>query len=219
MKSVLLTRSESANNSFKQALADYNYEFLDCSLIDYQLQPIDFSILEDYKDVIITSNFAANNLPQAPSDVMYAWVVGAKSARILESKGYKIRFCAPDAITLKQQIPAEIYENTIYLSSNHITVNMPLHITRQIFYNVSYLESLSKEQILRYKKGVDYILLYSENCAKTLMKLILENDLLNYLENTTIIAISSKIEMVVKSHFRNRVVCSGDDLILKYLKK
>ncbi len=219
MKSVLLTRSKSANNSLKKSLADCNYELLDCSLIDYQLQPVDFSILEDYTDIVITSNFAANNIPDAPRAGMYAWVVGAKSAQILESKGYKIRSFAKDALTLKHQIPVEIYENTIYLSSDKITVNMPMHITRQIFYNVSYLESLSKEQILRYKQGVDYILLYSENCAKTLVKLLLESDLLNYLESTTILAISSKVEKVMKHHFRNRVVCSGADLILEYLKK
>ncbi|MDA9163574.1 hypothetical protein N9N97_01695 [Rickettsiaceae bacterium] len=219
MKSVLLTRSESANNSLKKSLADCNYELLDCSLIDYQLLPIDSSILENYTDIIITSNFAANNIPDAPNGGMHAWVVGAKSAQILESKGYKIRFFAQDALTLRAQIPTEIHENTIYLSSNHITVNMPLHITRQIFYNVSYLESLSKEQILRYKQGVDYILLYSENCAKTLVKILLENNLLNYLENTTILAISSKVDRVVKHQFCNRVVCSGADLILEYLKK
>ena len=150
---------------------------------------------------------------------MYAWVVGTKSAKILEEKGYNIKFMALNAESLKEQIPEEIYENTIYLSGNHITVNMPQQVARRIFYKVTYRESLSQEQILRYKQGIDYILIYSENCAKTLIKLLLKSNLMNYLENTTYIAISSKVEKVIKHHFRNTQICQGDDLMLEYLEK
>jgi len=95
---------------------------------------------------------------------------------------------------------------------------MPMHITRKIFYKVLYREFLSNKQLLRYKQGVDYVLLYSENCAKTLVKLLLENDLMNYLENTTYIVISSKVEKVIKSHFQKTEIRQGTDLILEYLE-
>jgi len=218
-KSVLLTRSKSVNAELKQSLEKHKYELLECSLIDYELQPFDLSEFHGFQNIIITSFFAANKLPDAPVNSMDAWVVGVKSAKILEAKGYKIKFISPDAETLKRQIPEEIYHDSIYPSSDQITVNMPLHITRKVFYKVSYKDSLSNEQLLRYKQGIDYVLLYSENCAKTLVKLLLENDLMNYLENTTCIAISSKVERVVKRHFRNTQICHGADLMLEYLEK
>lgn len=219
MKSVLLTRSESANIQLKVELDKLGYESLECSLIDYELQNFNPLELNNYTDVIITSIFAANNLPVAPSTGLSAWVVGEKSAMILEKKGYKVKFFAKDADTLKRQIPSDIYENTLYLSSDHIMVNMPIAVSRRIFYKVTYRESLSSSQILRYKQGIDYILLYSRNCANTLVKLILETNLVNYLESTTIIAISSKVKVEVQQYFSNVVVCPGADSMLEYLKK
>ncbi len=218
-KSVLLTRSDSANAQLKERLQQYDYELLECSLIEYELQQIDLSELEKFTDLVITSFFAASSLPSVPSKGMHVWVVGTKSAKIIGEKGYNIKFIAQSAESLKKQIPEEIYENTIYLSGNHITVNMPAPIMRRIFYKVTYRESLSQKQILRYKQGINYILIYSENCAKTLIKLLLENNLMNYLENTTYIAISSKVEKVIKHHFRNTQICQGDDLMLEYLEK
>ena len=219
MKSVLLTRSESANIQLRAELDKLGYELLECSLIDYELQDFDPLELNNYTNIIITSIFAANNIPSAPSKGMLAWVVGEKSAMILEKKGYKIKFFARDAETLKKQIPSYIYENTLYLSSDHITTNMPTAVSRRIFYKVTYRESLSSSQILRYKQGIDYILLYSRNCANTLVKLILETDLVNYLESTTVIAISSKVKVVVQQYFSNIMVCPGADSMLEYLKK
>ena len=219
IKSVLLTRSNSANAWLKERLQQYDYELLECSLIKYELQPVNLLELKNFTDLIITSFFAASMVPPAFSTGMHAWVVGTKSAKMLEEKGYDIKFVATSAESLKQQIPETIYETAIYLSSDHITIDMPEEIVRKIFYKVTYRKSLSQEQILRYKKGIDYVLIYSENCAKTLIKLLLENNLMNYLENTTYIAISSKVEKVIRNHFRNTQICQGDDLMLKYLEK
>jgi uroporphyrinogen-III synthase len=218
MKSVLLTRSELLNTELRERLKNYKYELLECSLLKYNLQP--FDILEFYKfqNVLVTSIFVAYELPKLQDRAMDAWVVGIKSAKILESKCYRIKFVAPDAENLKRQIPEDIYLSTIYPSSDHISVKMPVHITRKIFYKVLYRESLSNEQLLRYKQGIDYVLLYSENCAKTLVKLLLENDLINSLKNATYIAISSKVEKVIRNYFQKTEILQGTDLILKYLK-
>ena len=217
-KSVLLTRSESANFWLKEQLKKMGFETLECSLIDYELQEFSISELENYTDIIITSFFAASNVPVAPFAGMNAWVVGIKSAVELEKKGYKIQFVTADAQTLKKQIPEAIHDSVVYISGNYITVNMPINITRKILYKVTYREFLLQEQKVRYKQGIDYILLYSENCAKTLIKLLAENDLVNYLENATILAISSKVESVVESYFSKRAICYGTDSMLKYLE-
>ncbi len=220
MKSILLTRSKLANIQLKTKLNNLGYESLECSLIDYELQKFNPLELNNYTDIIITSIFVANNIPSAHSKGMFAWTVGEKSALILEKKGYKIKFFARDAKTLKNQIPSDIYENTLYLSSDHVTTNMPATVFRRIFYKVTYRKSLSSSQILRYKQGVDYILLYSRNCANTLVKLILQTDLVNYLENTVVIAISSKVKEVLQQYFNNIMVCpAGADSMLKYLTK
>ena len=141
IKSVLLTRSNLANAWLKERLQQYDYELLECSLIKYELQPINLLELKDFTDLIITSFFAASKIPPASFTGVNAWVVGTKSARILEEKGYNIKFVATSAESLKQQIPETIYETAIYLSSDHITVDMPEQIVRKIFYKVTYLSS------------------------------------------------------------------------------
>ena len=96
---------------------------------------------------------------------------------------------------------------------------MPLGVTRKILYKTIYLKLLSENEITRYKQGIDYIVLYSENCAKTLLKLLIENNLMNYLGNTTYIAISSKVARVFERVFKNVVVCHDSDSMLKYIEK
>ncbi len=218
-KSVLLTRSKSANKELKEKLGSENFDFVECNLIKYKLFPVDAEYINKFSDLIITSNFAANNIPDAPRPYMSVWVVGQKSASELENKGYKVEFYASSADNLKKQFPEKLYKTMLYLSGYHITVNMPLGITRKILYKTKYLESLSIKQVTRYKQGIDYIVLYSENCAKTLLKLLVENNLVNYLENTTIIAISSKVGKVLEQVFKNVVVSHGSDSMLKHIEK
>jgi uroporphyrinogen-III synthase len=219
MKSVLLTRAKEFNEQLQGRLRQLDYEVLECDLIEYDLQPLNLSEFITYDHLLITSFFAASKLPDAPRSNMTVWVVGMKSAKLLASKGYKVGFYAESAESLRRNIPESIFTDMLYLSSDYITVSMPPAIKRQIFYKVKYRASLSDSQIARYKQGLDYILLYSENCAKTLIKLLLENDLLNSLENTTFLVISSKVENIVKSHFVNIEICGGNDLMLEYLEK
>jgi len=238
-QSYLLTRSESANSSLRGHIAYDGGEVFECNLIDYELSQFDDSILDEYTDLVVTSPFAANNIPRANSNCRYAWVVGVFSRDILESRGYKIRFCAPDASSLKKELQSlwpsisskaqrSALRNgklsgkgvkAIYLSSNNITLEMPLFVKRKVFYNVLYKKSLSETEIKRFKHGVDYILLYSENCAKTLLQLLQENDLLKYLKKTTIVAISSKVGNVLEGYVKNIKICDGSEGINDFVEK
>ncbi|GAB4163246.1 MAG: palindromic element RPE1 domain-containing protein [Rickettsiaceae bacterium] len=217
-KSVLLTRSNIANMELREQLSDKNLEFLECSLIDYKLNNVTAEYINIFSGLVITSNFAARNVPKPLKDAMPVWVVGEKSADMLRKKGYHIQFCAPSAELLRGHIPSHLPKGVLYLSGNHISVEMPEFVTRKVIYEVTYLNALSREQVLRYKQGIDYILLYSENCAKTLLRLLVENNLLNYLENTTIIAISSKVGSVFGNNFKNVVVAHSSELVVKYIK-
>jgi len=218
-KSVLLTRSKLANNELKEKFISQDFDFLACNLIKYKLFPVKAEYINQFSDLIITSNFAANNIPDAPRANMPVWVVGEKSANILKNKGYKVEFYASSGENLKRQIPDNLYNTMLYLSGEYITVNMPFGITRKILYKTIYLESLSEKDVIRYKEGIDYIVLYSENCAKTLLKLLVENNLVNYLEKTTCIAISSKVARVFEQVFKNVVVCHDSDSMLKHIEK
>jgi uroporphyrinogen-III synthase len=216
-RSVLLTRSNAANSVLKQQLRNYDFDFVDCSLITYETLPFEKSILNSYSDLIITSHFAASNLPDNFAN-NYVWVVGENSKSLIESKGYKVKFCASDAVKLKKQLFKDKNLKAIYLSGNNITVKMPSNIKRIIFYNTYYKEFLLKSEIQAIKKGIDYILLYSENCAKTLLQLLLENDLVEYLENTTIVAISFKVARVMEGYCSKIENCDGSNQIIEFLR-
>jgi len=216
-KSILLTRAKSANLILKEKLLSYGFDLFECSLIEYKLLAFDISILNKYSELVITSSFAANNLPN--TDNMCAWVVGENTRNILEKKGYKIKFCAPDAITLKKELQKNAYIKAIYLSGDNITLEMPSNVSRIIFYNTIYKEFFSEFEIQRLSQGIDYILLYSENSAKTFLQLLLENGLLKNLENSTMVTISSKVANVVKGYFKNIKNCNGSNQIIEFLEK
>lgn len=219
--SIILTRSKELNeemiNEINTANQGNNYEFIECDLIEYELEIFDMSILDKFKNIIITSYYASLNMPKNNSHDIY--VVGKKSAQILKEKGYNIKCCAKNVEELKNSLPQNIYNSTIYLSGNNITTNMPDDIEHKIFYKTYYREFLLKKQTERFKKGIDYILLYSSNCAKTLIKLLINNDLLNYLENTTVIAISANVKKIVEEYFKDIQICKNNNLMIDCLQK
>ncbi len=239
-QSFLLTRSKTANATLKAKLAYAGGKVFECNLIDYELALFDESVLDEYTDLVITSPFAAKKVPINLDNTCYAWVVGEYSRDILRNKGYKIRCCAPNATELKKELQSlwpsilskasrvalrDGVENSnsgaliVYLSSNNITLEMPVFVKRKVFYNVLYKKSLSEAEIKRFKHGIDYILLYSENCAKTLLQLLLENDLLKYLEKTTIVAISSKVGNVLEGYVKNIKICDSSEGIIGFSEK
>lgn len=217
-KSILLTRSKEANDLVKNQLKKCDYKFVESNLIEYEMLDIDQTLINTYENIVITSFFLANQMPEAQVS-KNIWVVGKASAKILSDKGYNISFCGDTALSVRQNIPEDVYKDTIYLSGDQITIDMPKLVKRHIVYKVSYLQSLTNEQIEEIKKGLDYVLLYSTNCAKTLAKLLYENNLLKFLAKTTIIVISSKVGASVSSYFKKVEVKQGADSILKFLKK
>ena len=216
-KRVLLTRSKEDNKYLRRILAPKGYSCIDLSLIEHINLTFNITVLEGFTDIIITSKRAADLLP-VDEGVKNAWVVGAASADILKQKNYNIRHIAYSAHELINKIPTDIYNQTIYLSSNVISTEMPPTIKSINIYKIKYRNSLSEIEVEILKNGLDYILLYSENCAKTLIKLILENDLLKYIENSVIIAISSKVEKIVKGYLKETVTCNYPSQILDRLE-
>ncbi len=215
-KKILLTRSKEDNKYLRQTLATKGYVCMNLSLIEHINLPFNITILEGFTDVIVTSKRAANLLPI--DDVgRSAWVVGSTSAEILRQKGYNILHTAYSAVELRDKIPHDIYSSAIYLSSNIISTKMPSDIKVVNVYKVKYKNCLSDAEVQILKDAPDYILLYSENCAKTLIKLIVENHLLKYIENSVIIAISSKVGKVVEGYFKKIISCAYVPQVLEKL--
>ncbi len=217
-KKVLITRAKEDNKYLREILISKNYQSIEINLIEHVNIPFNIRILENFSDIIITSKRAANLLP-IDDGTKNAWVVGSASSEILKQKNYNIQYVAYSATELKDHLPTNIYDNMIYLSGNIISVEMPTNIKKIIIYKILYKDYLSNSEIKILKKGLDYILLYSENCAKTLINLMIKNDLLKYIENAVIIAISFKVEKVVRGYFKEIVTCVYANQILKKLEE
>ncbi|KHO03687.1 RPE1 domain protein [Rickettsia felis str. Pedreira] len=259
MKSVLLTRNIEENNETIKEISKYNLDlrYIHCPLIKYETLDFNIDILDNYSNIIITSKYAANILAgyNLKQDI---WVVGSKSKRLL---GKKVIYTAKNVEDLIKHFPPDLYEQTIYLSSNEITKDLPNKIARHIIYNVEYLNELPVSIIKEFKSNIrhlskpayrekvkgdtevlataayievredastgstyklpleakfrkmsiDFILLYSQNSAKTFLRLLLQNNLLEYLQDSLVVAISLKVANIVRPFIKNVVYCDDQN--------
>lgn len=210
-KSIWLTRSTAENQVLINKLRKYNFLLIDSPLIMYSNVDFDANILKKYSNIIITSKYAANILVDTSFRCNFkhlsAWVVGKISAEILASIDINVKFIARNVAELVDNIPENTYNSSIYLSSNEITKPLPSKITRYIIYNVKYINQIDQQTTSAINKGIDYILLYSQNCAKTLINLLVEQNLINLLLNTTVITISDKVAKEILPYFKTVLYC------------
>ncbi|WP_347938784.1 uroporphyrinogen-III synthase [Rickettsia oklahomensis] len=218
MKSVLLTRSLEENRKIIKEMSKYNLDlnYIHCTLIKYKILDFNINILDNYSNIIITSKYAAIIITKYCIN-QNIWVVGNTSKKLLENKGLKVAYTAKNVEDLIKHFPPNLYEQTIYLSSNEITKDLPNKIARHIIYNVEYLNELPISIIKEFEKNIDFILFYSQNSAKTLVKLLLQNNLLQYLQDSLVVAISLKVANIVRPFIKNVVYC--DDQNPNYIIK
>ena len=219
MKSVLLTRSQADNYDIIRALEDNdikcNFNYISSPLVKPKNLRISSNILRDYHNIIVTSKFATkilvtwsakqSSLVNNPIIKKNIWVVGNSSKLILEQNNFIIKYVAENVEDLIRNLPQAIYHQTIYLSANEITQELPNQIDRKIIYEITYANKLQK--IKELEQGVDYILLYSQNSARTLIELLIQYNLLAILSNCLIITISKKVADIIRSFTKNVVYC------------
>lgn len=239
MKSILLTRSAEDNFNVIQALEQGNsltsfwdskngivigkFKYICSPLIKYKNLEINSNVIIGYNNLIITSKFASKiliswfNQKEKLKTRFNIWVVGHSSSNLLTDNNFSVVYAAPNIDDLVKNIPKEIYKQTIYLSSNKITKNLPKAIKRQIIYEAIYANKL--DQIEEIKKGLDYILLYSQNSVKILNRLLIDNGLLPYLSNTLVISISKNVADNIRFFPKNVIYCDNGrpDQMLKLL--
>jgi len=187
-------------------MSAYNFTYIDCPLITYQDLNFEQSIISQYPDIIISSKYLAKKLPFANTK-KNIWVVGEESAKILKDKNYLIKYIANNFAQLLKALPKTSYPNMMYLSGDQITKETPKEIRRLIIYQVKYTSFLTEAQVQSIKNGIDYVLLYSYNSAKTFLKIVKTYDLLKFLENSIIIAISLKVAEILKPYFAHIIHC------------
>ncbi|WP_342269566.1 uroporphyrinogen-III synthase [Rickettsia endosymbiont of Orchestes rusci] len=214
MKYVLLTRSIEGNKETIEEIAKHNinnlgFHYIHCPLIEYKNLNLSPEILGNYSNIIITSKYAANILREWQNNNYNIWVVGEASKAILERSGFIVKYAAKNVDDLIKHFPSRLYNQTIYLSSNEITRDLPSQIKRQIIYNVKYLEQLPPIEL--FKSNIDYILLYSQNSAKIFKKLLLQNHLSEVLQNSLVIAISLKVANIIRPFSKNVVYCNNEN--------
>lgn len=209
MKSVLLTRSlEDNNETIRELEKNCSFKYICSPLVEYQALPLNSTILHNYVNIIVTSKFAARILAgHQEVEQKNVWIVGNSSKLILEQRNFVVRYVATNIQDLLENIPQEIYEQTIYLSSNEITQDLPQKIKRHIIYQVQYATQLY--QIAEIEKGINFILLYSQNSTKTFIELLIKNNLLKLLDNSLVITISEKVANIIRYFAKNVVYCDN----------
>ena len=218
---VLLTRSEYENLRLKNKILSNN----NISLIPYtypivNLTDISFEFiwdsLSDYEYAIITSKFAALVSSQKIVHPIKVFVVGERSAEILRRnsniKVLKIFFCVDELIAYLLPI-IDVAKNIqtkkfIYLCGDIISKDISKNINRVIIYKTSYNHCFSDDLLKKIQeKRIRSILIYSQNTAKAFVDICLKHDVLQYVQEVSIITLSKKIKNVMKKYFCNITHC------------
>lgn len=234
MLKILLTRNALENNKLLLELPKDIFQCHELNLLEYQ----DIETQTDYSQynaIVVTSKYAAQKIQEMGLKNIDFFVVGEISTKILndnstvtastttlKNEDARVVVTAEDVFKLRRCIMNYVKDKPeyklLYLSGNHITTNMPDYVDRKIFYNVKYRNYLTEEEINVIKSGIDLIPIYSKNCAKTLLRLIVKYDIMNFLEHTTIIVVSSKVAEVVKGCSKNIVICNKAEEMIERLR-
>lgn len=216
---LLLTRISFENSYIRERLQGKKASIIDCPLIEYEMISDDWSELANSDYIIITSKFLAQNMPDNTWSAKIL-VVGGVSASILQDKGYEVALTAGSALQIKEYLLEKKLSDKkiLYLSGDYITTPMPDFVKQVVVYNVHYLQELTDAQIKVFRAYIDYIMLYSENCGKTLLDLIAKYNLQPYLKNTIIVSMSKKLPAVLKPFFAKVIVKQSNEEMISYLK-
>lgn len=199
--SVVLTRSREENYKAGSLLKKAGFRPIYTPLLEYSPADFDISLLGEYSDIVISSPRAARRIKGLLNDrPQNLWIVGESSINSL--KGLKNK-------NIKTFLDFGALENFLkdregeflYLSSDFISKEPPKNFRRLIAYKTLYSSEISDRALAELSGGVDYICLYSANCAKVFINLLKKYDLLGKLENSYIIALSYRIAEIVEPYF------------------
>ncbi|MES2215533.1 MAG: uroporphyrinogen-III synthase [Pseudomonadota bacterium] len=200
---VLFTRSSEENTAAISRVEKLNFNAYSAPMLYYK--DVDPYPISHKNHIIITSKYAAKIIAVKHSSHAECWVVGKESAKILERNPYlKITGISKnlkELLSVIKFIPeeemGEFFENSLYLSGNIITEELPKFIERHVIYETCYTKELPQnviETIQNYQ--IQYIMVYSKNCAVNLISLLTSYNLLPYIRASVVMALSQKIASI-----------------------
>ncbi len=201
-KSILLTRSIEENREISGIFENIGLIPVFCPLLEYKTLEFDCAALENYSDIILSSKRASCVVAPLLSDkTQNLWIVGKSSLQFFRSRKNKNIRIFEDFELLEKSIAGKDFKDFLYLSSNFISKEPPEGMRRIVVYETLYAKKIDEIFLKEMEPGVDYISLFSENCAKTFIELAKNYNLLEKLRNSYIIAISSKVAEIAKPYF------------------
>ncbi len=211
MTNVLLTRSENENELAAQKLSSLGFKTIGLPILSYQNLPLE--IEENYKHIIISSKYAAKIVAKNIKHKVECWVIGKESASILANNpNITITGVAKNLQALLEIISlvpedeaADFFNQTIYLSGDIITKELPCYIKKHVIYKTSYLDEIEPLLLEKIRtQPIKYILVYSKNCGINLIHLINKHNLLPYVKDSVLIAISKEVSDLFDNLFLQR---------------
>ena len=172
-----------------------------------EFKSLDFS---EYSGIIFTSSNSVKFLNTKNIDKsIKCFCVGVSTEKNALKKGFQNVYAAEGNVeNLKEIIIQNINNKSsklLYVSGKTITSNLHKQLAsedylveRVVNYNVEHVEEFDKNFIDKLKNSIpEIIFVYSENSAKSLLKIIKKYDLVDYLMNTNLMCLGEKTSVVL----------------------
>ena len=160
---------------------------------------------DDYSGIIFTSANSVKFLDTNNIDKsIFCFCVGSATEKKALEKGFQNLYAADGNVDNLKEIILQNYDKKngkiLYLSGEKLSFNLHKKLTdedyqveRVINYNVEHIQEFEKNFIDQLKQSIpEIIYVYSQNSAKSLLKIIKKYDLVDYLVNTNLMCIGEK---------------------------
>ncbi|MDX2049576.1 MAG: uroporphyrinogen-III synthase [Rickettsiaceae bacterium] len=209
MKNVLLIRAKEHNKPLVDNLAHMGFNVFEEPMLTYEInEQLCENLKEgffDYYPVIITSMYAAKVLAQLNLVNLKAFVVGKKSASILENSGVKILSYAQGIEELLLKIGDKI-SDCIYIRGTHVTKEIVNLKSELILYRTEYREKFSDQLVnLIQTKQIKIVTVFSQKSAEVFLNCAKKSSIHKELSHIEFYCFSARIaEIVTKNKYQAR---------------
>ncbi len=166
--------------------------------------------LYDFSGIIFTSANSVRFLDTKKiNKSIYCFCVGSATEKEALKKGFQNVYAADGNVENLKEIIFQNYNKKkgklLYLSGELITsnlhkqlINEDYQVERIVNYNAEHITEFDQKFIDQLKKNIpDIIYVYSQNSAKSLLKIIKKYELIDYLMNTNLMCLGEKTSSVL----------------------
>lgn len=207
---VLLTRSEEENKDLALLLKEKGYQACSINFISYKALTGWQEVASKSDILVITSKFAAKLVADEGFKDKEIYVVGKGSAIILKGNNLKVFKSASELFLNLPQDNSSI----LYLCGNYLAVTPPSFLKKVEIYNTDYLKYFTNQE-KEFIIESQYLLFYSKKVAEVFLMLCTEYNLLQYVKESVVITLSSRIAECFKDYGIRAIYTdsSSDDML------